>query len=471
MTNTVSATGGDPPRQLGRHAIVIGGSVAGLVGARVLSDHFAEVTVIERDARPAGPEPRKGAPQMRHAHALFEPASKGLEAMFPAFLEELRAAGALFTDCGNGYPLYQYGAWKPRFKAGFDGITCSRPLIEWLVRQRTEALPNVKIRYEHAVEDLLTSPDRGRVTGVRAKGAAGEEALSADLVLDTAGRGTRVPRWLDALGYGRPEEQAVGVDLAYVSQLFERRSDARRDWNAVVVMSRAPGRRGGFLFAVEGERWIASLPGLFGDHCPTDTAGFLEFARSLPVPVIYDTLKSAPPLSEPAIHKVPSSRWFHYEKMGRLPEGLVMLGDSICAFNPVYGQGITVSVQCARELEAELSARRDLDGLPSLFQKRLVKVIGPAWMLSTTMDLRYPEATGERPPGTSTVQWLFANFLDMASVDERACRLLYDLMHMRRGPEAFLKPDMLFPLLAYCTKSLFLPLEKRINPGSMPPAA
>jgi hypothetical protein len=92
-------------------------------------------------------------------------------------------------------------------------------------------------------------------------------------------------------------------------------------------------------------------------------------------------------------------------------------------------------------------------------------------MLSTTMDLRYPEATGERPPGTSTVQWLFANFLDMASVDERACRLLYDLMHMRRGPEAFLEPDTLFPLLAYCTKSLFLPLEKRINPGSMPPAA
>lgn len=464
-----------PRPRLGRHAIVIGGSVAGLAAARILADHFAEVTVIERDPRPQGPEPRKGAPQMRHVHALFLSASKGLEGMFPGFLEGLRAAGAVVSDFGNAYGMYQYGAWKPRFKAGFDVIACSRPLIEWHIRQRVEALPNVKLRYEHAAEDLIASPDCRRVTGVRVKGPAGEEPLCAELVLDAAGRGSRIPRWLNSLGYGRPKEQTVGIDLAYVSQIFERSVDAQRDWDGLVVTSRAPGRRGAFLLPLEGRRWLVSMTGLFGDHCPTDAQGFMEFARSLPVPNIYEAIKGATPLSAPVMHKIPSSRWFRYEKMERLPEGLLMLGDSVCALNPLYGQGITVAIQCVRELATALAERSrgtaDLRGLPLVIQQRLAKVIGPAWILSTTLDLRYPEATGERAPGIFAVQWLFAAFMDMTSIDEKACRLLFDIMHVRRGPEALLQPDILLPFIIYCARSPFVSLASRIRQGSIPPRA
>lgn len=463
-----------PRSQPGRHAIVIGGSVAGLAAARILADHFAEVTIIERDPRPDGPEPRKGAPQMRHVHALFLAASKGLEAMFPGFIDELRAAGALTGDFGNAYATYHYGAWKPRFTAGFEVITCSRPLIEWHIRQRVAALPNVKIRYGHAAEDLLASEDRRRITGVRVKGSGGEESLSADLVLDAAGRGSRVPRWLDALGYGRPPEQVVGIDLAYVTQVFEPSVDAQRDWNGLIIASRAPGRRGAFVLPIEGGRWLVSMTGLFGDHCPTDAEGFLEFARSLPVPQVYEAIKGATSLSAPVMHKVPSSRWFHYEKLERLPEGLLMLGDSVCALNPVYGQGITVAIQCVGELEAALAALSrgtgELRGLPSALQQRFAQLIGPAWMLSTTLDLRYPEATGKRAPGISAVQWLVATFMDMTSVDEKACRLLFDIMHVRRGPEALLQPDILFSFFTYCLRSPFVPLAARIRQGPMPRA-
>lgn len=468
-----------PRRRLGRHAIVIGGSVAGLAAARVLADHFGAVTILERDPRPQGPEPRKGAPQMRHVHALFFAASTGLEALFPGFIAELRAAGALERDFANANGMYQYGAWKPRFRAGFDVVACSRPLIEWHIRRRVEALANVTVRHEHVADDLIaddliTDAKRRRVTGVRVRGPAGEETLAADLVLDAGGRGSRAPRWLEALGHGRPEEQSVGIDLAYVSATFARADDARRDWSGLVVTPRAPGRRGGFLLAVEGDRWLASMTGMFGDHCPTDAAGFLEFARSLPVPDIHAAIEHATPLSAPVMHKIPSSRWLHFEKMATLPDGLVMLGDSVCALNPVYGQGITVAIQCVRELEAALvdlsRGTGDLRGLPPALQRRLARVIAPSWLLSTTMDLRYPEATGARAPGLSAAQWLFASFLDMTTVDERACRLLFDLMHMRRGPAALLRPGMLVPFLAYCARSPFVPLAGRIRQGPLPPA-
>lgn len=411
---------------------------------------------------------------MRHVHALFLSASQGLEAMFPGFLEELRVAGAVVSDFGNAYGMFQYGAWKPRFKAGFDVIACSRPLIEWHLRLRVEALPSVKILYEHTAEDLTASADRRRVTGVRIKGCTGEEPLAAELVLDAAGRGTRAPRWLDALGYGRPEEQAVGIDLAYVTQIFERPVDAQRDWDGLVVTARAPGRRGAFVLPIEGARWLVSMTGLFGDHCPTDADGFLEFARSLPVLDVYQVIKGATPLSKPVMHKIPSSRWLHYEKMKRLPAGLLMLGDSVCALNPVYGQGITVAIQCVRELEAALKdlslGTGDLRDLTPAMQQRLAKVIRPSWMLSTTMDLRYPEATGKRAPGIFAVQWLFAAFTDMTTVNEKACRLLFDIMHMRRRPEALFQFDLLLPFIGYCARSPFVPLAKRIRQGPIPRA-
>jgi 2-polyprenyl-6-methoxyphenol hydroxylase-like FAD-dependent oxidoreductase len=452
---------------------VIGGSVAGLVAARILSDHFARVTVVERDPRPEGPHARKGAPQMRHVHALLDAAARGLEEMFPGFIEELRSAGALTVDAASGSASHQYGAWKPRFKAGFDFLFASRPLIEWQIRRRVQQLPSVQILYERAVEELIASTSRDRVTGVRVRGAEGEAAISADLVVDAAGRGTRVPRWLEALGYGRPEEQEVGIDLAYVSRLYERPKDFAGDWSGLVVAPRSPGRRGCFLLDVEGGRWLASMTGLFGDHCPMHEEGFLEFARSLPVPDVYEALKAAAPLSETAMYKIPSSRWFHYEKMKRLPDGLVMIGDSVCVLNPLYGQGITVTIQSARELAVALderSQKRDLGGLPRAFQKRLAGVVGMSWMVSTIMDLASPEAKGERPPGIGALQWIFSNLIDMTSRDEKACKIFYDVLHARRGPGALLLPDMLFPLVAHCVKSPFLPLEARINTGPIPRA-
>lgn len=455
------------------HAVIIGGSVAGLLAARVLSDHFKHVTILERGPRPDGSEPRKQTPQAQHAHLLLEAAVKGFEQLFPGIIRELQDAGAVSFDPGQSAVLYHYGAWKPRFATGMETVGCTRPLIEYHVRRRTEALPNVEIRYEHTAERLVCSA--GRITGVCIRREAGEDTLQADLVVDAAGRGTRAPRWLEDLGYGRPEEDQVGLDLAYVSRLYERPADCAVDWKGLAIYSPLPGKRGAFVFEIEKNRWIVSLTGYFGDHAPMDDAGFLEFLRSLPVPEPYEAVVSGKPLTAPVKHKIPTSRWFRYDKMGRFPDGLLIVGDSVLALNPLYGQGITVTVQTMRALRQALQdlahSGGDLAGLLRAFPKQHTRFAAQAWMLSTLMDLRHPEAEGKRPPGLAALQWTFANLIDLTSLDKRACGIFYDMVHMRRGPEALVHPHLLPSLLAYSAKSLFVPRDERIYRGTLPRAS
>lgn len=454
--------------------MVIGGSIAGLVSARVLSEHFESVVVLERDPRPEGPEPRKGAPQMRHAHLVLEVATRTLRDLFPGLVGEMQQGGARLVDAGADVAIYHYGLWKPRFESGIETIACSRPFVEHHVRRRVEALPGVEVRYEHTAEQLVTTPGRERVTGVRVKSDRGEEVLDADLVLDAAGRGTRVPRWLEELGYGRPEEEKVGIDLAYTSRLYEHPDRPRPDIHAMAIWPRVPAHRGAFLFDVEGGRWVVSLTGYFGDHAPTDEQGFLDFARSLPVPEIHDAIRGARPVTAPVMHKIPSSRWFHYERMRRFPDGLLPLGDSVCAFNPVYGQGMTVAILCARGLRESLGrlARRrgDLAGFARPFLKTQAGLVRMSWMLSATMDLRYREAEGRRPPGFAALEWVFGNLADASSLDRAACQIFFEMLHQRRGPEALVHPDLLLPLLSHGARGLVARRGAHSDPGPAPEA-
>jgi 2-polyprenyl-6-methoxyphenol hydroxylase-like FAD-dependent oxidoreductase len=311
---------------------------------------------------------------------------------------------------------------------------------------------------------------------VRLQGPSGDETLEAALVVDASGRGSRTPRWLESLGYGLPEEEAVDIDLAYTTRLYEPPQGWTGDWKVMASFPRAPGAsRAGFISCVEGGRWIVSLNGYFGDHPPTDDAGFLEFARSLQGADFGAALKDARPLTPAVTHKIPSSRWFHYERMKRWPEGFITVGDSVCALNPIYGQGMTVACLSMRVLteclatHARTSPGR-VEGLARRFQRRLPEALALSWMLSTTMDLKYPQARGRRLPGLGLLHWGFTTLIDQTSTDVAACRTFYEVLHMRRGMEALLKPGLLGGFLAYGARSVFTPLPRRANVDSLPPA-
>lgn len=460
-------------------AIVMGGSIAGLLSARVLADHFDTVVLVERDAPPAGPVPHKGVPQGQHVHALLEAGLTVMEELFPGLVAEMEGEGVDRVDMSRDAVWLQSGSWKTRFAGGFGSILVSRPHLEWKLRSRVAALPNVQLLMGHGVEELLLDAARTRLTGVRVRGLGGERSLEGALVVDASGRGSRTPQWLEALGLGRVEKEEVEINLGYTSRLYERPAgfDA---WKMLVINGQAPlHHRAGYISNVEGGRWIVSLNGYFGDHAPTDDAGFLEFARGLPSPLVHACIRDARPLTAPVTHKIPTSRWLRYERMERLPEGLVLLGDAVCALNPLFGQGMTVSALGAKLLgehvaRAAASGKGLHRGLARRYQKALGQKLALCWLLTSTMDLMHPQAHGRRPPGLGVLQWAFQNMIDLTSRDARACHAFYEVLHMRKGLEGLFQPRFLATLLAYNLRSLVVPRERRANlevpPLELPPA-
>lgn len=370
---------------LGETAVVIGASMGGLLAARVLADFFQQVIVIERDGLPSTAVARKGVPQGQHAHALLGRGREILEHFFPGLTKGLLAQGAVQ---GQGR-FHSNGGVFCQAPNAPQGLFVSRPCLELAVRGRVQALPNVQIRDNCDVLGLLTNEDRGRVTGLccrqRAEGA-GEEQVMADLVVDASGRGSRTPAWLEAMGYAKPEVELVEVGMGYTTRFYRREPD---HFNGDVMVNISPtpdNQRACGMMAQEGDRWIVTLAGYFGDHPPTDEAGYLAFARSLAIPDVYNIIHKTTPLTEPVTYKFPSNQRRHYEKMRRFPEGLLVFGDAICSFTPIYGQGMTVAAIEATVLHDCLS--RGAANLAARFFQQASKVIDIPWNITVGNDLR-----------------------------------------------------------------------------------
>jgi flavin-dependent dehydrogenase len=394
--------------RLGAHAIVVGGSLAGLMTARVLADHFDEVTVLERDSIEEGPVLHKSVPQGNHLHALLQGGQEVLSALYPGFTDELRALGAVrwrlgmdlafFFPEGKAYNLT--GSVREGRDVGLEAHSQSRGLLEYLIRRRTVALPNVKFECGVAVQAMQYSGQG--VHGARYGRDGSGQALEADLVVDAGGRGSHAPRWLTEMGFPAPPETTIGVDFAYTSTKFRKPADYGEE-PMILAGGRPPQQTGGGgIFQIENDVWHVSLAGRFGKYPPTDESGFLDFAKALPSPRLYELIKDAERLDEITHHRFPTSIQRHYERMPSFPEGFVTIGDSICSFNPVYGQGMSsaaLQVGVLRQMLRERAAQGEgLRGLAAAFFPKAAEVISTPWTLAANFDFAYPQTRGERPP-------------------------------------------------------------------------
>lgn len=378
-----------PKNSQNQQAIVLGGSIAGLLAAAVLSRHFAHVTLIERDPIRDEVTPRKGTPQARHGHGLLAKGYQVMTELLPGLRADLQAAGAVFGDIAQDVRFYQ-GGYSLNYYAGIEVVFVSRPMLETLIRRRVLALPNVTLRAGCAVEGLLTTPDRGQITGVMLHDRQQDQrqTLAADLVVDATGRGSPMPKWLAALGYAAPEESTIEVGVSYATRLY-RRAPGDMQTQGLYALPLPPlERRGCSIFPIEGDRWMVAVSGYRGEQAPTDAAGFEAYIRTLPTPEIAQLIKRAEPLSDPVVHTFPSSRRRHYEKLARFPGQLIVMGDAACSFNPVYGQGMTV---CALEAQAldqwlQAAAKRQVQPDPRRFFQMIAKVIEVPWMLTAGVD-------------------------------------------------------------------------------------
>ena len=421
-------------------AVVIGGSMAGLSVAAVLASRFDSVVIVERDVVPDHPADRKGVPQGRHAHGLLPPGMIRLEGWFPGLIDELVADGAPLLDIGSDALWFQ-GGYRRRFPTGIRGPLASRALLEFHVRRRTLALPNVTLRAGVGVVGLLTDSEGTQVSGVH---LADGTDLPADLVVDASGRQGRSLRWLEELGYDAPPTTEITIDVAYASRIFQRDRSRQPGFEFALVLAGPPTGRQGVAFPLEGGRWIVTLAGLHGERPPSDDAGFLAFARSLPSPEIAELVESSAPLGDIVTHRLHSNQRRHVERMRRVPGGLVMLGDAVCSFNPTYGQGMTTAALQAEALGKALDRATGLDArFVKAFYKRAARAITPAWQLTTGADFALPATQGKKAPGTDLLNRYMPHVFKAAQVDDAVCLRVIEVTTLLRPPPALLTPAML----------------------------
>jgi 2-polyprenyl-6-methoxyphenol hydroxylase-like FAD-dependent oxidoreductase len=372
--------------QTNDRAVVLGAGIAGLLGARVLADHFADVILIERDRLPAVPQHRRGVPQGRHFHGLRPRGLPVLEELLPGLIEELVRRGALVGDVLGDIRWYLRGRPLRRIDAGLPVLSASRPLIETVIRDRLAAEPNVTVHDGAEVVALRLTPDRRRVTGVevadRATGAGW--TLAAGLTVDATGRGSRVRRWLTEYGYPEPPAEQVDLDLWYTSATFAAAPDILGN-DIMVCIAPLPGqRRSGIMQRIEGDRVLVTLAAVRGDRPPRDLAGFGDFAGSLAAPDIQRLIGSGRPLTSPVRFHCPAHVRRRYEHLADYPAGLLPIGDAVCS-DPGDAEGMTVAARSAVVMAGQLSADGEPDA--AAYFAAVGKILDAPWGSGIQADL------------------------------------------------------------------------------------
>ena len=394
-------------QQHGERAVVLGGGMAGLLAARVLSDAFTEVVVVDRDELTGTTGARNGAPHGRHAHCLVARGQQIFEELLPGLTQGMDDAGVILGDF-NGQIQWHFNG--QRLAASDSGLICvssGRPILEENVRKAVQAIPNVRFREQYDIVGLETTPDSKRVTGARIQRrelGSQPEVLQADLVVDITGRGSRMPAWLRELGYEAPPEDTIKIDLAYTTRHYRFKtnpfisdSSSGSEFSAIAINQAATPAfpRGVFCYLLPDRETVElSLTGVLGDHPPTDPEGFHDYIRSLPLPMHWEFVRDAEPLDEPVRFKFPASVWRHYEQLTSFPDGLLVMGDAVCSFNPVYAQGMTVAGLEALTLRKHLESPAPVN--PAAFFGEIAGQIAGPWQFSALVDLGYPGVPGER---------------------------------------------------------------------------
>ncbi|MFF5449235.1 FAD-dependent monooxygenase [Streptomyces sp. NPDC012888] len=446
--------GRDGPAGGPRRALVAGGGLAGLLAAAALAPYADRVTVVERDALPSGAEPRAFLPQAQHAHLLWSGGAEAIEGLLPGFTERLLAAGARRIPLTAGMVALSPRGWYRRWRPTHFLIACTRDLLDRVVRDQVLALPGVRLLERTQVLGL--TGDRERITGLRVRtGDEAERTLTAALVVDATGRGSRTPGWLADLGIPDVAEALVDSGLVYASRMY-RAPSGTEGFPVVNIQAAARGTRPGrsaVIVPVEDGRWLVTLAGTRGSRPSGDASAFEAFARSARHPVVADLLEHAEPLTGVVTFGNTANRRRYYERARAWPQGLVVIGDAVAGLNPVYGHGMSVAAQGARALARELGAGpagRELaaPGLARRVQRAVARPVSVAWDLATGQDVFYPGSVGKRPTLADRLTSRYVERLILtATGDFRVATALTDVITLSAPATALIQPGVLLRAL------------------------
>lgn len=429
-------------------AVVLGASVAGLLAARVLSDFYGEVTVVERDTLPDQPVTRRGVPQGVLPHI---PAARGMRIMnelLPGFIDELVGAGARVWNDGdlsrlcvrfNGHQFQRVDTIPdPRRLAMYF---VHRPFLEWSLRRRVAALGNVNILDGQDVVRLISTARCDRVTGVvvAARDAGTQMTLSSDLVVDATGRGSRTPVFLEQLGFARPPEDELTVQVTYAGLPVRLPRGELREFIAFAAPQ--PSRpRGYAMFAGQDDTYMLAVQTVAGHRAPSDHASLLNCLSEMAPPHVLAAARCATPLADVTQYRFRSNRWRRYDKLAAMPDGLVVIGDALCNFNPLYGQGMSVAGIEALVLRDCLT--RGGAGLGQRFFRDSAKEIGVAWRAAVNSDLALPQIAGKRPASVRLANAYLDRVFAAAEAEPALIQQFLLSLNMIEPPSRLLRPAM-----------------------------
>jgi flavin-dependent dehydrogenase len=424
---------------LGETAAVIGSGVGGLLAAKVLADRFRKVVVVERDREPQTPEPRDGAPQGHHPHALLRRGQDIMETTYPGFTASLLAKGAVQYDQGLECETSIGGVRGAPFAAPYKTLSMTRGLLELTLREFAAKLARLEFRYDTSAEDLLLHA--GRVTGVRARRGDALHEIAADFVLDASGRAAQAMKWLTASGYDSPKETVAGLDFGYATAMFDIPRPFPETWRLLFCLPKmAPGGVGGAIFEVEGGRWMVAVGGRGALKPSSDPDAFVAHTKLSLDPRFHYWVSRARRIGPVKTYRFAASTRRRYEALSRHPEGFLALGDALCSFNPVYGQGMSVAAMEAETLAALLADRPSTDGLWRDFYVRASACIDVPWQLALNLDIHYPETVCPRPAGFALIQRIlpWANSLALGDPVLRA--KVFEMQNLTNPKDAALSP-------------------------------
>jgi 2-polyprenyl-6-methoxyphenol hydroxylase-like FAD-dependent oxidoreductase len=443
---------------VGRRAVVIGAGLGGLSMAGILARYFDRVDVLERDHLPESVLSRAGTPQDRHPHGLLSGGLEALGEMFPGFQSDLANAGAIPVRLAQDLRHERRDVGLlPMRDLGMSILCASRPLIETELRRRVAAVGKVTLRSACRVTRIVASPLDGAVSGVEFISESGRsEFVDADLVVDSSGRATPTLALLHALSWELPKVTEVGVDITYATAVVKKPADAPSDWKLVITLPDPPAvSLNAVLLPAEDDRWMITVVD-YGQKPRLETwSSCLGAMKQLVTPTLYNALRDIAPPENLWHYGFPASVWRHFERLQRLPRGLLPVADSICRFNPVYGQGMSVAAKQARLLqtilETAITKADPLAAVQADFMAQLESVVQTPWSLSTSADLSFPATRGDRPDNFEESRQFEAALFRAAVVDPVVHKAMMEVIQLLQPGSLLQEPHIMQRIEAVST--------------------
>ncbi|WNC73794.1 FAD-binding oxidoreductase [Thalassotalea psychrophila] len=436
-----------------KRAVVVGGSISGIINARVLSDYFQEVIIVERDDPHHIDQVKKSTPQAHHAHHLLQKGQRELAKLFPELLENLVAAGTQAYDSSKDYRIFQNGNWKHVFNSDITIMAGPRRIFETVLRRQLYHYANIGYRYNANVDKLLLNDDSSVIEGV---GLSNGEKINADFIVDASGKNSSFPKMLNQHGYPLPKETSQELNIYYSTYIFELTAQQVPEWGMMLLYGTRPIDKDFGYAALYGKNKQSLLVTLCSYGCEKPIRNhdeFISHAKSIVRKEIFEMIKNLTPVTELRTFKYPKMFRRHFEQQSKLPQGFIASGDALGSADPISGAGMTKAVLEAQALNNILAKNpKHLTKVPNQFYQQAAKLFDYIWFVISEQNFRFPWVKGKRPFYQKIMKWYVDQVLDLAHYDEQAFRSYLMVMHLNDHVLSLMKPKM---LLKVCNKVLF----------------